>query len=102
MEMIERFREQLSLIDLQFEGDPDLIRKAVWSCYQESPVEFRGYSLYDPGAYPEAPLSGKITWRVTEPWAEVLDEKEREAKKRAQELMERLRARTKKDQSDKK
>jgi tetrahydromethanopterin S-methyltransferase subunit A len=101
MEMIERFREQLSLIDLQFEGDPDLIRKAVWSCYQESPVEFRGYSLYDPGAYPEAPLSGKLTWRVTEPWAEVLDEKEREAKKRAQELMERLRTRTKKGQSDK-
>ena len=64
-------------------------------------MEFRGYSLYDPGAYPEAPLSGKITWRVTEPWAEVLDEKEREAKKRAQELKERLRTRTKKDQCDK-
>ena len=44
-EMIERFRQQLSLIDIQFEGDPELIRKAVWSCYQESPVEFRGYSL---------------------------------------------------------
>ncbi len=102
MEMIERFRKQLSLIDLQFEGDPDLVRKAVWSCYQESPVEFRDYSLYDPGAYPEPPLSGKITWRVTEPWAEVLDDKEREAKKRAQELMERLKARSKKHQSDKK
>jgi tetrahydromethanopterin S-methyltransferase subunit A len=102
MEMIERFRKQLSLVDLQFEGDPDLIRKAVWSCYQENPVEFRGYSLYDPGAYPEPPLSGKITWRVTEPWAEVLDDKEREAKRRAQELMERLKARSKKYQSGKK
>src|SRR5208337_3931115 len=90
-QMIERFRGQLSLIDLQFEGDPGIIRKAVWSCYQESPVEFRGYSVYDPGAYPEAPLSGKLTWRVTEPWAEVLDEKERAAKTRAQEFMERLR-----------
>ena len=102
MKMIERFRKQLSVIDLQFEGDPDLIRKAVWSCYQESPVEFRGYSLYDPGAYPKPPLSGKLTWRITEPWAEVLDDKEREAKKRAQELMERLKAKSKKLKSDKK
>jgi tetrahydromethanopterin S-methyltransferase subunit A len=95
MEMIERFRKQLVLIDLQFEGDPGLIRKAVWSCYQETPVPFRGYSLYDPGAYPESPLSGKITWRVTQPWAEVMDEKERQAKKRAQELMDRLKERIK-------
>ena len=93
--MIERFREQLTLVDLQFEGDPDLIRKAVWSCYQEKAAEFRGYSLYDPGAYPEPPLGGKITWRITQPWAEVTDEKEHEDKRKAQELMERLRARTK-------
>jgi tetrahydromethanopterin S-methyltransferase subunit A len=96
-EMIDRFRTQLSLIDLQFEGDPDLMRKAVWSCYQEGPVEFRGYSLYDPGAYPEPPLSGKLTWRVTQPWAEVLDAKELEGRRKAQELMERLRAKAKKD-----
>ena len=102
MKMIDRFRKQLSVIDLQFEGDPNIIRKAVWSCYQESAVEFRGYSLYDPGAYPEPPLSGKLTWRITEPWAEVLDDKEREAKKRAQELIERLKPRSKKLQSDKK
>ena len=95
MELIERFRNQVSLIDLQFQGDPDLIRKAVWSCYQETPVEFHGYSLHDIGAYPEPPLSGKLTWRVTEPWAEVLDDKEREAKKKAQELMKRLKARSK-------
>lgn len=93
MEMIERFRKQLTLVDLQFEGDSNLLRKAVWSCYQEKPVEFRHYSLYDPGAYPELPLSGKITWRITQPWTEVMDEKEREGKRRAQELMERLRAR---------
>jgi tetrahydromethanopterin S-methyltransferase subunit A len=100
VQMIERFREQLSLIDLQFEGDPNLIRKAVWSCYQESPVEFRGYSLYDQGAYPEPPLSGSLTWRVTQPWAEILDDKEREGQRRAQELMERLRARGKKEEGD--
>ena len=65
MELIDRFRKQISLIDLQFEGDPDIIRKAVWSCYQENPVNFKGYHLYDTGAYPEEPLSGKIIWRVT-------------------------------------
>lgn len=95
MEMIERFRKQVSLIDLQFEGDPEQIRKAVWSCYQENPVDFLGYKLYDPGAYPEAPFSGKLTWRVTQPWVGVLDEKEEEAKRKALILMEKLRARTK-------
>jgi tetrahydromethanopterin S-methyltransferase subunit A len=93
VEMIDRFRKQLSLVDLQFEAAPDVIRKAVWSCYQEQPVEFRGYSLYDPGAYPEPPLSGRITWRVTNPWVGPLDEKEVEAQQKARELMERLKAR---------
>lgn len=91
MQLIERFRKQISLIDLQFEGDPHMVKKAVWSCYQESPVEFRDYSLYDLGAYPEPPVSGKITWRVTQPWAEPIDEKEREGLRKAKELMERLR-----------
>ena len=90
--LIDRFRRQISLIDLQFEGNPDVIRQAVWSCYQESPVAFGSYSLWDPGAYPEPPPSGQLTWRVTQPWREPVDEKEREAVKRAQELMERLRA----------
>jgi tetrahydromethanopterin S-methyltransferase subunit A len=101
VQMIERFREQLSVVDLQFEGDPNLIRKAVWSCYQESPVEFRGYSLFDRGAYPEQPLSGKLTWRITQPWAEILDDKELEGQKRARELMERLRTKANKKQDDK-
>jgi tetrahydromethanopterin S-methyltransferase subunit A len=92
-ELIERFRRQLTLVDLQFEADPAVIRKAVWSCYQEKPVEFRGNSLFDPGAYPEDPLSGKITRRVTQPWAEPSDDKEREALARLKELMERLRGR---------
>jgi len=92
IELIERFRKQLALIDLQFQGDPDLIRQAVWSCYQENPVEFRGILLHDLGAYSEPALSGKITWRVTQPWVEPLDEKESEALKKAEELMERLKA----------
>lgn len=95
MEFIERFRIQISLIDLQFTQDPDIIRQAVWSCYQEGPVKFREYSLYDPGAYPEPPLSGKITWRVTQPWSEPGDDKERESLKKVQEQMELMRKRLK-------
>lgn len=95
-EFITRFRKQLTLIDLQFEGDPDLIRQAVWSCYQEAPVEFNGQSVYDLGAYPEPPLSGRLTWRVTQPWAEPANEGERAAVKKAKELIDQLRARTKK------
>lgn len=96
MELIDRFRKQISLIDLQFEGNPDVIRKAVWSCYQENPVVFRDYKLYDIGAYPEEPLTGKITWRVSMPWAQPTDKKEEEALKKANELMEKLRAKNKK------
>jgi tetrahydromethanopterin S-methyltransferase subunit A len=98
LKLIQRFREQLTLVDLQFEGDPNLIRQAVWSCYQEEPVEFWGYSLYDMGAYPEPPLSGRITWRVTQPWAEPSSEREREARDRALEMIQRLRARGKRKQ----
>jgi tetrahydromethanopterin S-methyltransferase subunit A len=93
-EAIERFRKQISLIDLQFEGDPDVIRKAVWSCYQENKVPFRGYTLGDPGAYLEPPLGERIIWRVTQPWAEPVDDGEREAKRKAEELMARLRTRS--------
>jgi tetrahydromethanopterin S-methyltransferase subunit A len=96
MEFIERFRKQVTLIDLQFNADPDIIRQAVWSCYQEEPVKFKGYSLCDPGAYPEPPLSGRITWRVTQPWAEPGDEREREALKKIKEQIERSMARSKK------
>ena len=92
---VERFRKQLTLIDLQFEGDPEIIRNAVWSCYQEEPVKFRGYTLFDIGAYPEEPLSGKITWRVTMPWSVPGDKKEEEALERAKELLEKLKERFK-------
>ncbi len=95
MQFIERFRKQVSLVDLQFTEDPEIIRKAVWSCYQEEPVKFHEYSLYDPGAYPEPPLSGKITWRVTQPWAEPGDDREREALKRVQKQMELVRSKLK-------
>jgi tetrahydromethanopterin S-methyltransferase subunit A len=99
LELIDRFRNQLELIDLQFEGDPEIIRKTVWSCYQESPVDFQSYSLYDPGAYPAQPLSGRITWRVTQPWTEPYNEEEREALDKAKELIETLRKRSSKKTS---
>jgi tetrahydromethanopterin S-methyltransferase subunit A len=93
LEFIQRFRQQLSLVDLQFEADPNQIRQAVWACYQEQPVEFRGYSLFDPGAYPEPALSGRITWRVTQPWAEPSDEGERQARDKAQQMIQQLKRR---------
>ena len=94
LEFIDRFREQLSLIDLQFEGNPDVIRKAVWSCYQEEPVEFKNYLLDDPGAYSDSPMSGKITMKVTQPWLELPDITEREAVKKAKALIAKLKAKS--------
>ena len=96
IELVERFRKQLTLVDLQFEENPDVVRRAVWSCYQEDLVDFRGMLLCDPGAYPEPPLSGKLTWRVFQPWAEPEDDKEREALRRQQDLIERLKRRARK------
>jgi tetrahydromethanopterin S-methyltransferase subunit A len=90
MEFIQRFLVQVSLVDLQFRGTPEVIKKAVWACYQESPVEFMGYTLHDPGAFCEEPLSGKITMKVAQPWAEPEDERERDAIKRMREMVERI------------
>ncbi len=83
----------MTLVDLQFQGDPDLVRKTVWSCYQEEPVECMGYELYDMGAYPEPPLSGTITWKILQPYWEPEDEKQREARRKAQDLTERIKQR---------
>ena len=89
-EFIERFRKQVTVIDLVNEGSPDVIRQVVWACYQEKPTPFRGYTLHDPGAYPETPLSGKITWRVTHPERESKNEEERVQKGKLEALMERV------------
>ena len=89
MEFITRFRAQLTLVDCQFR-DESVIRKAVWSCFQEQPVEFRGQTLFDPGAFPEPPFSGRLTWTVSQPWAEPGDDSERAAKQKALELIGRL------------
>ena len=69
LEAIERFREQVTLVDLVGEMDPAVIAKAVWSCYQEKPTPFLNYMLSDPGAYPEQPISCRLGWRVKHPEA---------------------------------
>jgi len=90
LESVERFRRQIRIINLIDEGEPALLRQAVWSCYQEAPTEFRGQALCDPGAYPEPPLSGRLTWRVTKPELEPKDESERGQRDKLRELMKRL------------
>ena len=90
VEFVERFREQITVIDLVDEGSPDVLRQAVWSCYQEEPTPFRDYVLSEPGAYPEPPLSGKITWRITEPAREPTSDEARDKADKARALMERI------------
>ena len=97
MEFIERFREQVSLIDLQFRGTPETVRQAVWSCYQEEPVEFEGQQVYDVGAYPEPPLSGKITNRIMEPWKQPQSKQEQQAVQKMLDWVEKVRKRQKLD-----
>ena len=48
--------------------------------------------LYDPGVYPEPPLSGKITWRVTNPQKEPKSEEEQVQYDKLRALMERAKA----------
>ncbi len=78
-EAIERFRTQIVAVvnllcepgetDRSMAGlDPKVVGKAVWSCFQEKPVQFQGYSLHDMGAYPEPPLIQKVVWKASKPW----------------------------------
>ena len=68
-ESIEHFRKQVTLINLLGEMNPEVISKAVGSCYQEKPTPFLNYMLSDPGAYPEQPISCRLGWRVKHPEA---------------------------------
>jgi tetrahydromethanopterin S-methyltransferase subunit A len=78
-EAIERFRAQIvAVVNLLCEPgeadkstpglDPEVVGKAVWSCFQEEPVQFKGYTLYDMGSYPEPPLVQKVVWKASKPW----------------------------------
>ena len=91
IEYIARFRQQVRMINLIDEGEPELLRRAVRSCFQEKPTSFRDYTLCDPGAFPEGPLSGQLSWRVTRPQSEPKDEGERQQRQTFRDLMARVR-----------
>ena len=82
----------MTIVDLINEGSPDVLRQAVWACYQEEPTPFRNAMLCDPGAYPEPPLCGKITWRITHPEREPKTQEERQQAGRVKEISERIRS----------
>jgi tetrahydromethanopterin S-methyltransferase subunit A len=78
VEIIDRFNKQVVNIinllckpgerDAKAPGlNPKVVEKAVWSCYQENPVRFMDYTLYDMGAYPEPAICHKIVSKVTHP-----------------------------------
>jgi len=90
-ESVERFREQIRVIDLLNEGDPGLVREAVWSCYQEEPTAFRGYTLFDPGAFAAEPICSTVTWRIRQPWYAPRTDAERQAHERLQGFMAEVR-----------
>jgi tetrahydromethanopterin S-methyltransferase subunit A len=92
-EVVARFLDQVTLVDCRFQ-DVITLRAAIRACYQEAPTEFRGHLLCDSGAYPAEPIGGKLTWKVTQPWAMPADEKEEAAKERALALIARLKARS--------
>lgn len=96
---VERFRQQIRLVDLLNQGDAMLVRDAVRSCYQEQPTTFRGQELFDPGAFPGDPICSSITWRVAQPWYAPRSEQERAAMERLQSLMERVRRKAETERS---
>jgi tetrahydromethanopterin S-methyltransferase subunit A len=78
VELVNRFRDQIvTVVDLLCKPgekdpkapglDPKVLEKAVWSCYQENPVQFMDYSLYDMGAYPQPPIFHKIASKLQQP-----------------------------------
>jgi tetrahydromethanopterin S-methyltransferase subunit A len=83
LELIERFRNQITSVinllcqpgekDTSVPGlNPKVMEKAVRSCYQEEPVLFMGYTLYDMGAYPEPAICHKIASKLSQPQQDIL------------------------------
>ena len=78
LELIQRFKNQIVSVinllcmpgvrDTKAPGlNPKTIEQAVRSCYQEEPVKFMDYTLYDMGAYPEPAIYHKIIAKLTQP-----------------------------------
>lgn len=61
---VERFRKQVAVIDLIGVSDSNILKQAVWTCYQEKPTAFKDYLLHDLGAYPGRPMCKKVRWRI--------------------------------------
>jgi len=83
LELIERFRNQIAAVinllcqpgekDISLPGlSPKVVEKAVRSCYQEEPVLFMGYTVYDIGAYPEPAICHKIASKLSQPQQNIL------------------------------
>ena len=66
--------------DRRLRIDPEVLKEAIWACYQEKPTKFLNYMLFDPGAYPEPAIPSKITWRITQPWAVHSEEEDQKMK----------------------
>ncbi len=90
-EAIERVRQQIRPVNLLNEGRPEVVRDAVWSCYQEQPTPFGQYELFDPGAFCEDPICSTITWRVRTPWYAPPPPEQQAAVDRMHDLMEQIR-----------
>jgi tetrahydromethanopterin S-methyltransferase subunit A len=82
-ELVERLRNQIvTVINLLCQpGEKDtsvpglnskVMEKTVRSCYQEEPVLFMGYKLYDIGAYPEPAICHKIASKLSQPQQDIL------------------------------
>lgn len=91
VDWVHRFINQTNLIDLVNEGSCEIVKDAVWSCYQEKPTRFRSYELSDIGAYEGEPICGKITWKITNPAYAPKNEREQEALEEMQKLIKNLR-----------
>ena len=77
-ELTDRFNRQIVAIvnllcrpgerDTKLPGlNPKVVEEAVRSCYQENPVVFMDYTLYDIGAYPEPAILHKIAAKLRPP-----------------------------------
>ena len=100
-EYIDRFRKQIVTIVNLLYADNETVREAIKCCYQEKPTRFKEYILYDIGAFPEPPISGKLTWRVTHPEREPKSEEERKQKEKLEKMMQMIKERVERKRNDK-
>jgi tetrahydromethanopterin S-methyltransferase subunit A len=67
-EAIDRFREQVCLINLAGETDAEVVGRVVKACNGETPTAVKGMSLYDPGAFEGPPVNAAIEMKVEDPF----------------------------------